>query len=203
MWDGGAGIPEMFSCAFADIFQLSPAEHCCDSKTYFIPICIRQRAQQVVRNPGGWEYCTSLNRQKCIDFLTMQHLSTAPFNTFSPVVTISGILAGKITREIVSRKLLKYYFNNTWLSELYSVVYAQEYFGYFGGLLSVMPVIEHLPLLPMRSHEQRCWWQWGSHRMGRSKGIAIGDRKDNIFQNLFVEGWSTSERRNNFRETKI
>lgn len=43
---------------------------------------------------------------------------------------------------------MKYYFNNIWLPELYNVAYAQEYF-YFGGLLGVMTVIEHLPLLPM------------------------------------------------------
>lgn len=49
-------------------------------------------------------------------------------------------------------KLLKYYFNSIWLPELYNVVYAQEYFGYVGGLLGVMPVIEHLPFLPVRSH---------------------------------------------------
>lgn len=75
-----------------------------------------------------------LSKQKCVDFSTVQHLSTAPFNTFSPVVTISGILAGgKLLgniRNIVARKLLKYYFNTIWLPELYKVVYAQEYFGY-------------------------------------------------------------------------
>lgn len=94
MWDeGGRHLRDAFM-SFADIFQLSPAEHCCDSRKYFIALCIRQRAQQVLRNPGGQKYCTSLNRQNCVDFPTVQHLSTATFNTLSPVFTISGILAG-------------------------------------------------------------------------------------------------------------
>lgn len=69
-----------------------------------------------------------------------------------------------------------------------------------GGVLDIMPVTEHLPLL---SIEQCCWWQWGSQRRGKGEGIARGDKKDNIFQDLFMEGWSTSERGNDFRETKV
>lgn len=43
----------------------------------------------------------------------------------------------------------------------------------------------------------------GQPEDGKGEGIARGDRKDNIFQDLFMEGWSTSERRNDFRETKV
>lgn len=93
MWGEGGRDPRKVFMCFADIFQLSPAEHCCDSRTYLTAICVRPRAQQVLRNPGGWKYCTSLNRQKCVDFSTVQCLSAAHFNTFSPVVTLPGILA--------------------------------------------------------------------------------------------------------------
>lgn len=128
---------------------------------------------------------------------TFQHLFSSCYTIWN---SCWGKLLGNIW-SIVARKLLKYYFNNIWLPELYNVVYAQEYFGYFGGLLGIMPVIEHLPVLPMRS--QWCWWHWGNHRMGKGERIDRGDKKDNILWDLFVEGWSTSVRRNNFRETKV
>lgn len=35
--------------------------------------------------------------------------------------------------------------------------------------------------------------------MGKDEGIGRGDKKDNIFWDLFVEGWRTSERRNKGR----
>lgn len=67
--------------------------------------------------------------------------------------------------------------------------------------VSCQSLNKHLPLLPVRSH-----WTVvlvvGQHSMGKDKGIARGDKKDNISWDLFVEGWSTSERRNNSREAK-
>lgn len=191
---------------FADVFQLIPGEHCCDSRTYFIAICIRHRAQQVLRNHGRQKYCTSLNRERCVDFPTVQHLSTAPFNAFSPVVTISGILAGGNYLGRPETLLLGNYWN------IISIT-----FGFLNFIMQFMlrniftlvvrwvscHSLNTFPSYLWGAIEQWCWWQWGSHRMGKGKGIARGDKKDNIFWDLFVEGWRTSERRNNFRETKV
>lgn len=38
--------------------------------------------------------------------------------------------------------------------------------------------------------------------MGKTEGIARGDKKEKNCLHLFVEGWSTCERRNNLRRKK-
>jgi len=37
----------------------------------------------------------------------------------------------------------------------------------------------------------------------KGEGTAGGDKKEKICLDLFVEGWSTYERRNNFRKAKV
>lgn len=39
--------------------------------------------------------------------------------------------------------------------------------------------------------------------MGKGQGIARGDKKEKICLDLFVEGWSTYGRRNNFQKAKV
>jgi len=58
----GSHRGDVFMCSAYE-FQY-PAEDCCYSRIYFIDICIRHRARQVIKNLGGWKYDTSLNTDR-------------------------------------------------------------------------------------------------------------------------------------------
>ena len=72
-------------------------------------------------------------------------------------------------------------------------------------LVGIMTVTEHLPfsggsysVIP-----QWCWWQWRNHRMRKTEGITKDDKKEKNCLDLSVKGWSTYERRSNFRKAKV